>query len=63
MEAAHDPGIVDILAGNNTHSFQQNGKLRTVVGFSARKGYSLVTGIGTVNAAYFVPELARAASQ
>ena len=30
-------------------------------GFSARGGYDLVTGVGTVDAAYFVPELARLA--
>ena len=28
-------------------------------GFSAARGYDLVTGVGTVDAAYFVPELAR----
>jgi subtilase family serine protease len=61
MEAAHAKGIVDILAGNNTATFTQGGKQYTVVGFSARKGYDLVSGIGTVNAAYFVPELAKRA--
>jgi len=29
-----------------------------VHGFTAQKGYSLATGVGTVNAAFFVPELA-----
>jgi len=29
-----------------------------VRGFTAAKGYDLATGIGTVNAAFFVPELA-----
>jgi hypothetical protein len=34
-----------------------------VKGYSALKGYDLVTGVGTVNGAYFVPELARAAGR
>jgi hypothetical protein len=41
--------------------FGQNGTTYTVRGFAARKGYDLVSGVGTVNAAYFVPELARLA--
>ena len=58
MSALHLPGIVDVTSGNNTVSFTQNGKLRTVHGFSARPGYDLASGVGTVNAALFVPELA-----
>lgn len=61
MEAAHDRGIVDILRGSNTQTFMQGGSEHTVLGFTARKGYDLVSGIGTVNAAYFVPELAKLA--
>jgi subtilase family serine protease len=61
LEARHDRGIVDVLKGNNTASFSQNGKFYTVTGFSARKGYDLVSGIGTLNADYFVPELAKLA--
>ncbi|MGO8957020.1 MAG: S8 family serine peptidase [Streptosporangiaceae bacterium] len=57
----HEPGIVDVRKGNNTATFYQNGKSYTVPGFAARKGYDLVSGVGTVNAAYFVPELARLA--
>jgi subtilase family serine protease len=53
MEARHEPGIVDIIKGNNSWL--------TVKGFSAGPGYDLVTGAGTVNAAYFVPELAELA--
>jgi hypothetical protein len=33
-----------------------------VTGFTARPGYSLAAGVGTVNAEYFVPELAFLAS-
>jgi subtilase family serine protease len=61
MEASHDKGIVDIRRGNNTYSFTWNGRTYTVRGFSAGKGYDLVSGVGTVNAAYFVPELAKLA--
>jgi subtilase family serine protease len=58
IEARHERGIVDITKGNNTQTFTQGGRRYTVHGFSARKGYDLVTGVGTVDAAYFVPELA-----
>jgi subtilase family serine protease len=59
LSAAHAPGIVDVTKGNNTVSFTQGGKLHTVKGFSARPGYDLASGVGTVNARYFVYELAR----
>jgi subtilase family serine protease len=62
LAAAHAPGIVSVTSGNNTVSFRQGGRTRTVRGFSARSGYSLAAGLGTVNAAYLVPELARLAS-
>jgi len=51
-------GIVPVTSGNNTVSFTQGGSKHTVRGFTAQKGYDLVTGLGTVNAAFFVPELA-----
>ena len=54
-------GIVDVTRGNNTVSFPQGGKLHTVTGFRARPGYDLASGVGTVNAALFVPELAKLA--
>jgi len=61
---------VDVTSGNNTVTFdrpangQGPGKLVTaekpvtVKGYPARKGYDLVTGVGTVNAERLVPELA-----
>jgi subtilase family serine protease len=60
LSAKDAPGIVDVTSGNNTVSFYQGTSIKpiTVKGYSARKGYSLVTGVGTVNAAYFVYELA-----
>ncbi|HUY44787.1 MAG TPA: S53 family peptidase [Streptosporangiaceae bacterium] len=61
MSAKGEPGIVDVTQGNNTVSFKQGGKEHTVTGFSALPGYDLASGVGTVNAALFVPELAAAA--
>jgi subtilase family serine protease len=61
IAAEHGRGIVSVVKGNNSQTFSQGGKSYTVHGFAARAGYSLVTGVGTVNAAYFVPELAAAA--
>src|ERR1039457_655826 len=51
-------GIVDVTRGNNTVSFSQGGKEHTVTGFRALPGYDLASGVGTVNAAKFVPRLA-----
>ena len=61
LAAAHAPGIVDVTRGDNTISFSQGGRLHKVRGFTAGRGYDLVSGVGTVNAALFVPELAAAA--
>jgi subtilase family serine protease len=61
--AEHAPGIVDVVSGNNTVSFRQGGGLRTVRGFPALPGYDLTSGVGTVNASLFVPELAAAAGR
>ena len=58
LSAEHAPGIVDVTSGNNTVSFQQGGRKVTVRGFTARPGYDLASGVGTVNAEYFVRELA-----
>jgi subtilase family serine protease len=61
LSAAHAPGIVDITKGNNTVSFPQGGKQHTVHGFRALPGYDLASGVGTIYAPDFVPELARLA--
>jgi subtilase family serine protease len=60
LSAEHAPGIVDVTTGSNTVSFIQNNQLYTVRGYDAGLGYDLASGVGTVNAALFVPELARA---
>jgi subtilase family serine protease len=58
LSAHHAPGIIDITKGNNTVTFRQKGAFHTVKGFSTKPGYDLATGVGTVNARFFVPELA-----
>jgi subtilase family serine protease len=58
MSAMHAPGLVDVTKGNNTVSYTQDGKLQTVQGFNALPGYDLASGVGTVDALRFVPELA-----
>ncbi len=60
MKRAHDPGIVPVTEGDNTVSFMQGGTEHTVVGYDASAGYNLASGLGTVDAASFVPELVRA---
>ncbi len=55
------PGIVDVTSGSNTVSYTQAGHRHTVRGFTAVRGYDLASGVGTVNAASFVRELAAAA--
>jgi subtilase family serine protease len=47
----HGTGIVDVTSGNNSFA--------GVTGFDAVRGYDLASGWGTINAAKFVPALAR----
>jgi subtilase family serine protease len=63
MSALHAPGLVDVTSGNNTVSFTQGNKQVTVQGFNAGPGYDLASGLGTVNGALFVPELAALAGR
>ncbi|MHB1928571.1 MAG: S53 family peptidase [Acidimicrobiales bacterium] len=58
LAARHSRGIVDVTSGNNTVRFYQDGRQVTVDGWAARRGYDLGSGLGTVNAAELVPELA-----
>lgn len=55
MAAAHSAGITDIVSGDNTVHGDDGTR---VPGFRAVPGYDLASGLGTVNAAQFVPELA-----
>jgi len=43
----------------NKRAYLPAANLDTVPGYYARHGYSLAAGVGTINAQYFVPELAR----
>ena len=52
-----DPGIIDVQGPGNT--FSRGGT--TVLGFPAGPGYDMVTGLGTIDAARFVPDLAELA--
>src|SRR6202012_2892804 len=58
LSAAKAPGIVPVTSGNNTVTYVQGGKTTTLQGYSAQPGYSLVTGVGTVNGADLAYELA-----
>jgi len=64
LSAFHAPGLVDVTSGNNTVAYQNaDGTTTTVTGYSAGRGYDLASGVGTVNAALFVPELATLAGR
>ena len=60
LSAEKAPGIVPVTSGNNTVTFVQGtpAKAYRIKGFNARAGYSLVDGVGTVNAWYLAYELA-----
>jgi subtilase family serine protease len=62
MSAGHARGIVDVVRGNNTVMFSQDRGKCTVYGWAAAPGYDLASGVGTVDAARFVPELVALAS-
>lgn len=57
-----DDGLVDVTQGNNSFGpfTNSDGKTYTVQGFSAGPGYDLASGLGTIDAATFVPALAHA---
>ena len=59
LAAQHDPGIIDVQGPGNT--FRHGGL--EVRGFPAGPGYDLVTGLGTIDAAKFVPDLVRLARE
>jgi subtilase family serine protease len=60
LAANNRPGIVDVTSGNNTVTFVQNGVTYTVPGYAAVPGYDLACGLGTVDGAKLVHELAHA---
>ncbi|HVN62980.1 MAG TPA: S53 family peptidase, partial [Gaiellaceae bacterium] len=56
-------GVVDVTQGNNDIGpfTNSDGNTYEVPGYAAGPGYDLATGLGTLDAATFVPALARAA--
>jgi subtilase family serine protease len=50
-QAGGSTGVVDVTSGNNSFG--------GVTGFTAKRGYDLASGWGTIDAAKFVPTLAR----
>jgi hypothetical protein len=59
LAGRHAPGIVDVTAGDNAVRFLRRGRVVTVRGYRARRGYDLASGLGTVDGARLVRELAR----
>jgi subtilase family serine protease len=59
LAAAKDRGIADIVAGDNTVAFSQGGKNYVVHGWRAVPGYDLGSGVGSINAHWFVIDLVR----
>ena len=57
LAQARAPGIIGVTRGSNTVSFAQGRKTMTVGGYQARRGYNLVTGVGTIDAAAFIRDL------
>jgi subtilase family serine protease len=61
LERKHARGIVDVTRGNNSVAIPLTpNRSIAVAGYRAKRGYDLATGVGTVDAARLVPELARA---
>ena len=58
LAASSASGLPDVTTGNNTVSFVQNGTNHTVAGWNAVAGYDLASGLGTVDGANLVSELA-----
>jgi len=61
LAARHARGLVDVTQGNNSVAFRlPTGGTYEIRGYQAQRGYDLVTGVGTFNAALLIPELAAA---
>jgi subtilase family serine protease len=74
MALAAEPGLVPVTRGNNSVAFSQAGKHYTVTGYAATDDrivtpglwglrftdtFNMASGLGTVDAAQFVPELVK----
>ena len=49
LHQMHSASLIDITRGNNTVRFKQDGTMHTVIGFRAKTGFDLASGLGTVN--------------
>jgi subtilase family serine protease len=59
LAARHAPGLVDVTQGNNSVAFAlPSGGTYAIKGYQAKRGYDLVTGLGTLHASSLIPELA-----
>jgi subtilase family serine protease len=61
LSATDAAGIVDVTQGNNSVAFTHDHVPGTITGFAATPGYDLASGVGTIDALTFVPELAQQA--
>jgi len=51
------PGFVDVKSGDNSVTFLQDGHSYSVTGWTAKAGFDLASGWGTVDGSKLVPEL------
>jgi hypothetical protein len=58
LSAAGAPGIVDLTHGSTTVQVRRGGKLVTIRGAKARRGYDEASGVGTIDGAKLIAELA-----
>lgn len=58
LAAEHAPGIVDVTRGRTAVALVSDGVTTHARGWTAGPGYDLATGLGTVDAAHLVTELA-----
>lgn len=58
LAARHAAGVVDVTRGSTTVQVTRRGKRYTIHGATARRGYDEASGVGTVNGARLVQELA-----
>ncbi len=63
MSTTPNNGLVPVTVGNNTVSVSSPAGILTVPGYSASATYNLATGLGTIDAALFVPALVTASAQ
>jgi subtilase family serine protease len=59
LYGSHSAGIVDVTSGRTSVDFERDGRDVNLRGWPATRGYDLATGIGTIDAALFVPALVK----